>query len=176
MKTILLFTLTLFSLNLAYSQSVNYSDLLTAEKRPKGKMQTYISNSGDAYSLGDTLTIGKPSGSNGKFIYVSLQNTVAGIVEMNGDYVNHKIMIKDIRVLGSKGAMRVKMSAKGGNKMNVYYFYFEEAMANNEILGKGMSSSEALEKLKLAKSKLELELITKEEYDKIKDELSKYIK
>lgn len=38
------------------------------------------------------------------------------------------------------------------------------------------SSDEALAELKRAKQKLELELITQEEYDKIKEELRKYIK
>ena len=39
-----------------------------------------------------------------------------------------------------------------------------------------MTSKDALEKLKEAKSKLDLELISKEEYDKIKAELAKFIK
>lgn len=38
------------------------------------------------------------------------------------------------------------------------------------------SSEEAIKELKLAKEKLELEIITQEEYNKIKNELSKYIK
>lgn len=41
---------------------------------------------------------------------------------------------------------------------------------------KELSSDEAIEQLKRAKEKLELELITQEEYDKIKEELRKYIK
>ena len=39
-----------------------------------------------------------------------------------------------------------------------------------------MTSDDALEKLKKAKDKLDLEVISKEEYEKIKAELVKFIK
>ena len=41
---------------------------------------------------------------------------------------------------------------------------------------KGMTSEKALEQLKAAKEKLDLELITKAEYDSLKTELRKHIK
>jgi hypothetical protein len=44
------------------------------------------------------------------------------------------------------------------------------------VKGFGLSSDDALAQLKKAKDKLDLGLITQEEYDKLKAELTKYIK
>ena len=49
-------------------------------------------------------------------------------------------------------------------------------MSTGEIKGFGKTSDEALTELKKAKDKLDLGLITQEEFDKLKAELSKYIK
>jgi hypothetical protein len=57
-----------------------------------------------------------------------------------------------------------------------YTIQFENTLSNGEIKGTGMTSDEALEKLKKAKDKLDLGLITQEEYDKIKTELTPFIK
>jgi hypothetical protein len=49
-------------------------------------------------------------------------------------------------------------------------------LSTNEVKGFGVSSDDALAQLKKAKDKLDLGLITQEEYDKLKAELTKYIK
>ena len=46
---------------------------------------------------------------------------------------------------------------------------------NSDFIEPLMSSDEALSKLKKSKEKLDLELITQKDYDKIKEELKKYI-
>jgi hypothetical protein len=51
----------------------------------------------------------------------------------------------------------------------------EDAIKHGEVLSLGMTSDEALSELKKAKDKLDLGLITEEEYEKIKSELIKYI-
>jgi hypothetical protein len=52
----------------------------------------------------------------------------------------------------------------------------EEAMASGEVKTKGMTSDEAMSQLKKGKDKLDLGIITQEEFDKMKEELVKYIK
>lgn len=49
-------------------------------------------------------------------------------------------------------------------------------MQNGEIKGLGMTSDAAMEQLKKEKEKLEMDLITEEEYNKRKEELMKFIK
>lgn len=75
---------------------------------------------------------------------------------------------------------------KDGSIRPVYTEYLNQLeLAVNELLGSYklkikeifiMSSEEALSELKRYKDKLDLELITQEEFDKKKEELSKYIK
>ena len=50
-----------------------------------------------------------------------------------------------------------------------------EKYKNGEVEKPAMTNDEALDKLKKAKEKLDLELITQEEYDKKKEELKQYI-
>jgi hypothetical protein len=57
-----------------------------------------------------------------------------------------------------------------------YFLNIEDAIAVGEIKSFGMTSDEALAALKKAKDKLDLGLISQEEYDKIKAELTPYIK
>jgi hypothetical protein len=57
-----------------------------------------------------------------------------------------------------------------------YFFNIEDAITVGEVKSFGMSSDEALAALKKAKDKLDLGLISQEEYDKIKAELTPFIK
>jgi len=49
-------------------------------------------------------------------------------------------------------------------------------LSTGEVKGFGFSSDDALAQLKKGKDKLDLGLITQEEFDKLKAELTKYIK
>jgi hypothetical protein len=80
--------------------------------------------------------------------------------------------------------MRVTGSTRQGYKMNIlskgiigtYVIIVEDGISVGEIKSNGMTSDKAMVELKKAKDKLDLGVITQEEYDKIKIELLKYIK
>ena len=57
-----------------------------------------------------------------------------------------------------------------------YFLYIEDAITVGEVDSGVMSSDEALTELKKAKDKLDLGLITQEEFEKIKLELAPIIK
>jgi hypothetical protein len=57
-----------------------------------------------------------------------------------------------------------------------YFVYLEDAILVGEIKSFGMTSDEALTELKKAKDKLDLGIITQEEYDLKKAELTPFIK
>ena len=85
--------------------------------------------------------------------------------------------IKKIYVAGNKRTgYSVTMRTKGVTGLSNYTIQFENAISTGEIKGSGMTSDEALTELKKAKDKLDLGLITQEEYDKIKAELTPFIK
>lgn len=68
------------------------------------------------------------------------------------------------------------MRTKGYSGLTNYTIDFENALSNGEVKGFGKTSDEALAELKKAKDKLDLGLISQEEYDKVKAELVPFIK
>ena len=113
----------------------------------------------------------------------SFFNTLSAI---NGDYKNiasglsknysgTPVILKKIKEQTIKGIKKTYFVVGGGNITN-YNIMIEEAIASGEIKTNGMTSDNALAELKKWKDKLDLELITQDEYNKKKSELLKFIK
>ena len=172
---IALFSSILFSVSLM-GQTINYKDL-NVSKRPKGSFNSYISKNGEIYSIGDTIRINKPSGINGAFIYISKINIILSGDKVGAEATNTTTVIKKIRILGTKSSgWKVNFQTKGFTEIDNYFLNIENAIESKEIIGKGMTSDEALTALKRAKEKLDLGLITEGEYNILKEKLRKYIK
>ena len=158
-----------------HSQVLNFKDL-TGEK-PKGKIFEYISKDGSSYKIGDTLTVGKGSGNNGSFVFVTGLTASFSSYVPDATIFNTKAIISNINIKGSKNeGWKVQVFTKSSFKQNALMFILEDAIANGEIKSFGMTSDEALAELKKCKDKLDLGLITPEEYAKKRAELSKFIK
>jgi hypothetical protein len=167
---LLIFT---FSLN---AQTLNYSDLSSGTK-PKGKFQQYISKDGVTFNVGDKINIGKPSSATGDYIYISCVTAMGDVVKLNANIANTSTEIKKIYVGGNKKSGFKSAFASIATGVSKYYYFIEDALESGEIKSDSfMTSDDALEKLKKAKDKLDLEVISKEEYEKIKAELVKFIK
>ncbi len=136
----------------------------------------YIASDNYTYEVGDTLTIGESS-KNHQYMYItSVLNSFASTTPyLHGSYGGQTAIIREFKVFGfKKGVKKVNVKAylSGIGLINID---FEQALATQEIKGKGMTPDQALEELKKAKDKLDLELITQEEYDALKAELRKYL-
>jgi len=150
-----------------YSQTLNYNDVTKATEKPKGYHDQYISKDGITYKNGDTLTMGRGSGENGTYVYIFGANA-----RPDPNSFNRKIIIDGIYLDGNK-----KIGWKVGFITKPWLqFYVEDALASGEIKTLGMTSDEALSELKKWKDKLDLNIITEEEYNKKKEELTKWIK
>ena len=85
--------------------------------------------------------------------------------------------MKKIRVGGSKrSGWKVSFQTKGFTFIDNYFLNIEDAIKSGEVDSGVMSSDEALSELKKAKDKLDLGLITQEEFNEIRTKLSKLIK
>lgn len=157
-------------------QTIEYTDL-NGDRPPRGTFEKYVSKNGESYSVGDTIIIGVPSGTNGKFVYIQKVDLAGTVYVVGSEATNTNAELKKIRVSGTKrSGWKVSFQTKGFTGVDNYFFKIEDAIASGEVKSKGMTSDEALSELKKAKDKLDLELITPKEYEKIKKELSKYIK
>tara|TARA_R110002020_G_scaffold154047_2_gene333568 strand:- start:270 stop:800 length:531 start_codon:yes stop_codon:yes gene_type:complete len=162
-------------LNNLNAQVISQSEVDVMTKKPRGvRFTKYIDNNNNEYKIGDTLTIGNGSNNNHfsylKATYLLEEQFVSPSV------VGTKIIIKKIKVYGSKRrGFKVHITTKLQGVFT-YVFFIKDCIESGEIIGKGYTSDKALLELKKAKDKLDLELITREEFNKIKDKLSKYIK
>jgi hypothetical protein len=175
-RTILLSMLFATIFNITFAQQLNYDDV-TKGAVPKGKYESYLSKDGSVYKIGDTLTIGLPSGTNGMFVSINKVDIMGTAYIVGREAINTSAEIKKIRITGNKRiGYKANFQTKGLTGIDNYFFNIEDAIELGEVKSFGKSSDEALEELKKAKDKLDLGLITQEEYDKLKEDLSKYIK
>ncbi|MDR6764468.1 hypothetical protein J2Y38_004701 [Flavobacterium sp. 2755] len=181
MKKILLSFILLSAVNSFCQESVKatYENITNSKERPKfdNDITEYIAKDGSSYKVGDILTIGIPT-KNNVFAFIStgdgiMMPLVPATISLSGQ----KTEIIKFKILGTKKAgFTIWLKTKSSIGINNFNIDFENAIANQEIVSYGMTSDQALSELKKAKDKYELELITKEQYDLKKAELSKFIK
>jgi len=171
----LLFLFSLTICNIAYSQEVKYSDLASIKQR--GEFTSYVGSDGGVYRIGDKIRIGVPS-SNKTFAFIwEGDGILVPMTPLNAVSSGQESEIKRIFVVGNKRTgYSVSMRTKGFIGLSNYTIQFENALAVGEIKGFGMTSDDALAELKKAKDKLDLGLITQEQFDQIKAEMIKFIK
>lgn len=142
----------------------------------KGKFESYSTKDGSEYKIGDRVEFGTPSGVNGKFVTIQKVDLAGTVYVVGAEAINTSAAIKKIRITGNKRAgYKVSFQTKGMTGVDNYFVYIEDAILVGEIKSDGMTSDQALEALKKAKDKLDLGLITQEEFNAIKAELSKFI-
>jgi hypothetical protein len=181
MKRILLSTVLLFGL-VGFSQETvkaTYEEITTAKTRPSyaGDIKEYVAKDGSVYKVGDKITIGVPS-SNKTFAFLSTGDGImTAIVPLEVGVSGQKAEIMKFGISGTKRAgFTIWLKAKSPYGVGNYNVDFENAILNGELKSFGMTSDEALAELKKAKDKLDLGLISKEDYEAKKSDLVKFIK
>ncbi len=155
-------------------QEIKYADLATAQR---GEFTSYLGSDGAVYKIGDRVKIGVPS-SNKTFAFITEgDGFIIPITNLYASSSGTETEIKKIFIIGNKRAgYSVSFRTKGLTGLSNYTIQFENALSTGEVKGFGFSSDDALAQLKKGKDKLDLGLITQEEFDKLKTELTKYIK
>jgi hypothetical protein len=174
MKKILFVALASIVLLNVNAQEINFKDLATAER---GEYTSYVGSDGGVYKIGDRIKIGVPS-SNKTFAFITQGDGIFMPIEpLQASSSGTETEIKRIFIIGNKrSGFSIAMRTKGVIGLLNYTIQFENALSTGEIKGTGKTSDEALAELKKAKDKLDLGIITQEEYDKIKAELVPFIK
>jgi len=139
---------------------------------------TYKSIDLEEYAVGDTITFGYGSPLESKYTSIKYNGTVGDTIQpfrAMPKIPNTKAVIKRIYT-GRHGEVSFETLSPSG-----YYYRIpvDRAILKSELKSKNPSfrtSEEATKELKKAKEKLDLGLISKEEYEGILTELKKYIK
>lgn len=172
----LMLTLIVCLTSFAYGQELSYA-ALQSDEAPRGRFESYVSSDGSVYRVGDKVEIGSPSGVNGKFVTIQKWDIAGNLHIVGPEAINTSTEIKSIRVGGTRrSGFKATFQTKGLTGIDNYFFNIEDAIKVGEIKSFGMTSDQALAELKKAKDKLDLEIISQEEYNKIKAELMKWIK
>lgn len=175
MKNLFIVLSVFLSLN-AFSQDIKYADLIdiNVKKNTFKVYNSYLSKDELYFKSGDTIQVGNAS-SDQSFAYITLQGSET--VQLKKSESGIKIIIVNFLIVGTKKTgYQTEVVCKTGFFATKYHIILENAIASGEIKTSLITSDEALNKLKKAKEKLDLGIITQEEFDKLKSELKKYIK
>ena len=155
----------------SFAQTATYDQVIN--KKVIGKIQQYTAKSGQIFQVGDTLTLGVPS-RNDQFNYIH-EIRASGHHPLPNTASDSIVAIKKINI-HSITTMVIVYTTKPQVFVNeLIISNLEGAITDGEIKSKIMSSDQALSELNKWKDKLELKLISQEEYDAKKAELIKYI-
>lgn len=163
-------------------------------------IKVYIASDKNYYKVGDTLIIGNPTG-EGQSAFSKKRNfeylfygkpagvLLKGIRKVEEQYKDYKIKIEKIQFnkgsLGLENYVFFYVKPLPNTDFTVLDNYITVTMVDNAIT-KGeikplrnprpMTRAEAIEYLKKKKEEFDLEIITKEEFDKIRGQLTPIIK
>ena len=171
---IYVFIMLSFAATIIKAQEIKFSDLANAQR---GEYTSYVASDGGVYNIGDRLKIGVPSNAKTFSFITEGDGILIPITYLTVGSSGAETEIKRIFVVGNKrSGYSVTFRTKGITGLSNYSIQFENTLSTGEVRGFGMTSDEALSELKKAKDKLDLGLITKEEFEQLKGDLSKYIK
>ncbi len=179
MRTLILTAIMLVGLTTQAQKSATFEQV--GNKKVRGMIDSYTTQSGVTFHIGDTLKIGRPYANEHFDFLINRSNMWLGAAagDPTAMYVNvsqsgHMAVIKSMKTTQRK--LYVTTYAKG-ESVGINISNFEEAFNVGEImLPNYISSDEALDMLKREKDKFDLGLITEEEFLMKRKELSKLIK
>lgn len=185
MKQSILLSLLFLSFNISAQRLTN--NMLDSNNADKQDWVEYQSDQG-LIKVGDTLILGKPNGKNADtYLYMypysysnMMANALLGVppIPLNSRNIEGKeFVISRILTKGNKRNRIVIIEFATGKGWGVINYITSlnarEGLRLGEIIIKGyMSREQAIAKLKEYKELLDLDLMSKEEYEKHKSELS----
>jgi hypothetical protein len=169
------FILTLFITTLSFAQLVTFEEFQASKNQKNVKLDAYQAENGQVFKIGDKITIAQPSMSNDQYLSVVV-NDLGTLKRVGIGIKGFKTEIKKFRIYGKKRiGFNVVAVTKSTNGLTNYWIEIEAAIRDGEIGTTGLNREQAIAKLKETKDLLDLDLITKEEYDKVKTELTSII-
>jgi hypothetical protein len=177
MKKVIFSTTLLIFCTLLNAQIITYGQVSKATKKIKGKITEYHCENGQIFKVGDMITLGKPLNANNAFLKISESDGFSSSSFPSIQISGYESEIKKFKIHGTKrSGYFVVAVGKTSIGLTNYYITIEEAIENGEIETSIMTRSQAIDELKEAKDLLDLEIMTQQEYDTIKEKLIPIIK
>jgi hypothetical protein len=170
-----LFILVLFIVSQSFAQTITYEEFESSENQKKVKLDAYQAKNGQLFKIGDKITIGDPSMRSDLYLSV-VRNDLGTLKRISVGMKGFEAEIKKFRIYGKKRTgYNVVAVTKTPDGLSNLWIEIEAAIKDGEIGTTGLNREQAIAKLKETKDLLDLDMISKEEYDKIKKELTPII-
>ena len=179
MKRLLLLTLVIglsnfFAPNL-YAKKYNVITFQEVQDIRKGTANSYITKNGETFTVGGKLKIGHAKRDD-VYVYI-IDKMMGGAVTGPLRYGGTELEVEITKISWKNEVVRVTTTkARLDNQWPKIIIDLEAALQVGEVVSKIMSRESAIAKLKEAKDLLELEVISKNEYNALKEELTPIIK
>jgi hypothetical protein len=170
--------LLVFTFTFSQAQVLTYEQVSTSQKRASSKnIKEYVAQNGEVFKVGEMITLAQPMNANNAYLYIIETDGFSSSNPANISSIGYKSEIKKFRVDGTKRqGFQVTAICKTEIGVYNYWIQIEKAIIGGEIETSVLTREQAIAKLKESKDLLDLEMMTQEEYDKIKTELTPIIK
>jgi hypothetical protein len=164
-KITLILAFTAFTL-IAIAQQAEFGKIIGNDT-----YSTYVSKTGDIISIGDTLILGKPSGEFG-FVFIT-----QGDQRVVSSLAGKKVVITQLKSYGTKKSGYTLFAQFKGYGLLPVFINYENAIEAFEVINPKakLTRAQAIDKLKEAKELLDLQLMTNDEYEALKKDLTPII-
>ncbi len=174
MKKLTILLLLLSSLT-SFGQLVTYEEFKKAKKPKSVKLDAYKAENGQVFKIGDKITLSQPNTKSDTYLYIA-RNDLGTLKPIGIGNKGFKAEIKKFRIYGRKRTgYNVVAVTKTPDGLSHFWISIEDAIKNGEIETTGLNREQAIAKLKESKELFDLGMISKEEYEKIKKELTPII-
>ena len=176
MKIKLLVLVFAFAFNFSNAQQVTFKQVSESTKRIRGKITSYVTSMGDTINIGDKVKFGNPSNANNSFVYISefMPLSTPTLASIRAQGWNSEVL--KMRISGTKRkGYKVTFTSKTEGGFTRYLYDYETALSVGEIASDVLSRTEAIAKLKEAKDLLDLGMVTQEEFNALRKELTPII-
>jgi hypothetical protein len=176
MKKKLLFLVFALAFNFSNAQQVTFKQVSESTKRIKGKITSYVTSMGDTINIGDKVKFGVPSNTNNYFVHVR-----SFVAFSKSDPVSIKAQGWESEVLkmlisGSKRrGYVVSFISKTEDGFARYSYDYEDALSVGEIVTDKLNRTQAIAKLKESKDLLDLGMVSQEDFNALRKELTPII-
>ncbi|TYT28256.1 hypothetical protein [Elizabethkingia anophelis] len=194
----------IFAQKLSDTDILTYAKMIDKEEGKKFKngmdIKAYVASDKNTYKIGDTLVLGNPTGeirsgfstkSSFKYIFYGKPAGILlkGLRYVEPRYKDYKVTIEKIQF--NKGSMGLEnyiffyVKPLPNINFTILDNYITITMVDNAIIkgevrplnnNRPLTRDEAIELLKKKKEELDLEIITKEDFEILKDKLTPIIK
>lgn len=161
---------------MASAQVLKYDDISNWSKKQKVEFDAYEASNGHVYRIGEYITLGMPERRDQLFMYVHQQAAVSQPEGVGLESARLRSEIIKFKITGTRRAgYEVVAVGKTPYGFTRFYILIEKGLNAGEVQSEVMSREVAIAKLKEGKDLMEMDMMSQEDFEALKKELTPII-